>query len=505
MAKIAIVKVRSAHDVEWELPTTAAKLLGWLGQHKLRDHLQATSGQAFMPQLTLPYLAALGQRYNARQGASHTFELIDDRAERIVTDGYDMIWFTCVTPTAPAIYRLADRARARGCPVAIGGIHATMLPDEVAEHADAVILGEGEAVVDALLADFDRDGRLAPRYKGGCDAALDSLALPDWRANPSVVDYAPWVVPVQTSRGCRNACHFCSTTRYQGAARRHRPVQEIVAEIEALREQGVLTPDKVIFFTDNNIVSDSDHRRGVRDTRYARELFEALIPLDVLWVGQGEINVADDAELVELMARSGCFQLLIGFESISGDNLDAVGKPSNNVDHYVEQIAQLQRHGISLIGCFIFGLDHDTPEVFERTARFIERTIDVPQLSILTPFPGTLQYRQMKREGRILHEDWSQYDITHVCYEPKGMSAARLEEGYRWMAQRIFSYPAVIKRALRAATRPLVYQHPQLSFRSRLSSVLAPNLVYRALTRVGRDDIAGTLWQRGRGTQLAAS
>jgi len=496
MARIAIVKVRSAHDVEWNLPPAASRALGLLGQHGLRDHLLATNGQAFMPQLTLPYLAALGQAHNAAQGTRHTFELIDDHEERIHLDGFDMIWFTSVTSTAPAIYRLADAARDRGSRVAIGGIHATIRPDEASQHADAVVIGEAEAAVPAILGDYDRDRRLAPRYEGGRDHELDSLPVPAWRANRLVDDYAPWVIPVQTSRGCKNACYFCSTTRVQGARRRHRPVQEVVDEIRAMQDSGVVTPRKVLFFTDNNIVSDSDHRRGVQDTRYARELFEALIPLNVVWTGQGEISVGDDRELVELMARSGCIQLLIGFESISADNLDALGKPSNDVDAYAEQVAQLQRHGISLIGCLMFGLDHDTPDVFERTARFIDRCIDVPQLTILTPFPGTAQYRQMKREGRILHGDWSQYDITHVVFRPRGMTAEQLEEGYRWLARRTFTYRAVLNRALRAAIRPVVYQHPRMSFRSRFSSVLAPNLVYRALTKVGRRDTGNTLWQR---------
>lgn len=496
MARIAIVKVRSAHDVEWHLPSFAARLLGMLGQKGLRDHLQAATGQAFMPQLTLPYLAALGEAYNETARRDHRFTLIDDRAERIALEGFEMVWFTCVTPTAPATYRLADQARRRGTKVVIGGIHATMLPDEAAGHADAVVLGEGEAIVGQLLADYDRDGRLAPRYRGGCEATLGALPLPRWRGVRGVEDYAPWVLPVQTSRGCRNACHFCSTTRYQGAARRHRPVQEIVDELRALQDQGVLTPEKVVFFTDNNIVSDTDHRHGVRDTRYARQLFEALIPLDILWTGQGEISVADDPELVELLARAGCIQLLVGFESINPANLDAVGKTGNRVESYLERVAQLQRHGVTLTGCFIFGLEHDTPETFAQTGRFIEQAIDIPQLSLLTPFPGTLQYRQMKREQRLLHEDWSQYDITHVVFRPRHMTPAQLEQGYRRLAERTFSYGAVLRRALRAATRPLVYQHPRMSFRSRFSSVLAPNLVYRALTRIGRADPGGTLWQR---------
>lgn len=495
MAKIAIVKVRSAHDVEWELPPRAGRMLDFVGLRQLRRHLEATSGQAFMPQLTLPYLAALGQRYNERQGRSHRFVLIDDHEAKIRLGGYEMVWFTSVSTTAPAVYRLSHRARRAGAVTVIGGIHATLLPDEAGLHADAIALGDGERIVGEILADFDAGAGLRPRYQGGRDTSLEQLPLPRWE-DAQVRDYAPWVVPVQTSRGCRNACHFCSTTRFQGAARRHRPPQEIVDEIKALQERGVLTPEKVIFFTDNNIVSDTDHRRGVRDTRYARSLFEALIPLDVLWVGQGEIGVGDDRELTELMARAGCIKLLVGFESIDDKNLGSVGKHSNDVATYVRQIEMLHRYGISIIGCFIFGLDHDTPDVFARTREFIDRHIEVPQLSMLTPFPGTLQYRQMKREGRILHEDWSQYDITHGVYRPRAMSIDALEAGYRAIARHLYTYPNILRRALRHALRPTAYTHPQMSFKNRLTSVLAPNLVYRTLSSIGRKQDATLLQAR---------
>lgn len=492
MARIAIVKVRSAHDVEWKLPASASRLLGLLRMNQLREHLEATSGQAFMPQLTLPYLAGLGQLYNERQQKSHRFELIDDHYERIDLRGYEMVWFTSVSTTAPAVYRLCQRARREGALTVIGGIHATLLPEEAAQYADAVALGDGERIVGEILADFDRDRALKSRYKGGRDSSLEGLPVPRW-GDAKVRNYAPWVVPLQTSRGCRNACHFCSTTRFQGAKRRHRPPQEIVDEIRALQDQGILTPEKVIFFTDNNIVSDTDHRRDVRDTRYARSLFEALLPLNVLWVGQGELCVGDDAELTELMARSGCIKLLVGIESIDAGNLASVGKYSNDVGSYVKQIETLHDHGISLIGCFIFGLDHDTPQVFPRTREFIDRHIDVPQLTLLTPFPGTLQYRQMKREGRILHEDWSQYDITHGVYRPRAMAVEELEAGYHWIASQLYTYPNILRRALRHALRPTSYTHPQMSFRNRFTSVLAPNLVYRTLTSLGRREEATLL------------
>jgi radical SAM superfamily enzyme YgiQ (UPF0313 family) len=486
MARIAIVKVRSAHDVEWKLSRTAELVLEFPGLGHLRDRLRANMGQPFMSQLTLPYLAALGQQYNERHGTDHRFFLIDDHSKRIGLEGYDMVWFTAVTPTAREVYRLSDRARMAGATTVIGGIHATMMPQEAAAHADAVVLGEGEGAVFQVLADLDV-GQLQPLYNGGRDSCLDNLPLPRWQdAHPA--DLCPWVVPVQTSRGCRNACRFCSTTRYQGGRRRHRPVKEVIDEIRQLQDRGILTEDKTIFFTDNNIVSDSDHRRGIRDTSYSRALFEALQPLGVQWVGQGEIDVAQDLELTGLLARSGCMALLVGFESVQQQNLTAMGKPCNRVETYAEQITTLHQHGIANIGCFIFGLDHDGPDVFEKTWSFIDRYIDVPQITLLTPFPGTALHRRLKREGRLLHEDWSKYDVTHVVFRPMSMSTQQLEQGYHWLVKRTYSTASILKRALRHATRSVDYLHPRMTRVGQFSLVLAPNLIYRSLSNIGRHD-----------------
>jgi radical SAM superfamily enzyme YgiQ (UPF0313 family) len=484
MAKIAIVKVRSPHDLEWSLPGVAGRALSTLGLEDLRRRLEATRGQPFMPQLTLPYLAALGHRHAERTGCEHRFTLIDDRADRIDLEGFDAAWFTAVTPTVIDTYRVSDRARRAGVKTVLGGIHAAALPEEAAPHVDALVLGEAESVVPDLLDDLTAGRGLRPVYRGGNASSLAGLPVPRWR-DSSVEDYCPWIVPVQTSRGCRNACRFCSTTRYQGAARRHRPVEEVVEEIATLRRDGVLTEDKVVFFTDNNIVSDSDHRRGASDTRYARSLFAALEPLGILWIGQGEIGVADDPDLVALMARSGCVNLLVGFETIDQENFSTVGKPCNRVRTFESQIRVLHDHDIALIGCFIVGLDHDGPGVFAPLARFVQDHIDIPQLAVLTPFPGTAFYTRMKREGRLLHTNWSRYDITRVVFEPRGMSSRELDEGYRWLCQKLYSYPAILRRVLGRTLRSAAWRHPALTARGRFSSSIAPNLVYRGLCHFG--------------------
>jgi radical SAM superfamily enzyme YgiQ (UPF0313 family) len=486
MSRIAIVKVRSEHDLEWN-PSRITKLaLKAVGAEGFAERIERTQGLSFMPQLTLPYLAGLGETYNEANGASHSFDLIDEPPGRVDLSGYDMAWLTCGTPQAKATYRVADRVRSMGVTTVIGGIHASMLPEEAALHADSVVIGEGEEAVSELLADFDSGGGLKPRYRSRRRRSLADLPLPRWR-NALVGDYCPWVVPVQTSRGCRNGCNFCSTTRFQGARRRHRPVEDIVAEIRALKEQRILTPEKTIFFTDNNIVWDTDHRKGLKDSTYSRELFEALIPLDIEWVGQGEVGVAEDPSLVRLMAASGCTLLLVGLETLDQKSLAKMGKPCNTVDLYGEWIDFLHRHGIGIIGCFVLGLDDDTPDTFRATEEFIHQWVDVPQISLLTPFPGTALYRQMKREGRLLHEDWSRYDITHLTYRPKNMSPRRVDELYQEMISRVYSYPAMVSRALRYAGRHRVNGPAKSGWIGRFTSILAPNLIYRRLSSVGRE------------------
>lgn len=491
MKRIAIVRVRTPQDLEWEMPPLVGGLLDIMNAGGLLGRIRRTQGQAFMPQLALPYLAALGEAHDRISGTRHEYVLVDAREEDVHLGGTDMAWLTVSTTNALASYRVSDDLRRRGVATVLGGIHPSTLPDEAAAHATSVAVGEGEDIVGRILADFDAGRPLQARYDGVRRPGLDGLPVPLWRS-PMSPDLCPWVVPVQTSRGCRNACSFCSTTRFQGAARRHRPVGEIADEIKALQDAGVLTSDKTVFFTDNNIVSDSNHHRGVRDTRHARELFTVLEPLGITWVGQGEISVADDPDLVDLMARSGCHLLLVGFESLRQEGLLRLGKRSNRVEGYGEAIETLHRHGVALIGCFILGVDGDGPEAIEDTRRFIETWIDVPQVTVLTPFPGTPLHRRMKAEGRLLHEDWARYDITHVNFRPTHMSPEALEEGFGRLTRSIYALPAILRRAVRYATTPTVNGMPRFGRTGRLTSILAPNLVYRRLAGLARSDAGGS-------------
>ncbi len=457
-------------------------------------HIEATEGMAFMPQLTLPYLAALCADYATKAGVPLRIFTVDEKAENLALHDVDLVLFTAGTSNALETYRVSDALRAKGVTTVIGGIHASSLPNEASQHATAIVVGEAEGSLPLLLRDFTA-GTLKDRYDGKLCPDLAGLLVPRWDLARNG-DYCPWIVPVQTSRGCRNACHFCSTTRFQGAKRRHRPVTEIVDEIQTLQEKGILTPDKTVFFTDNNIVSDSDHLHGRIDTTYARSLFASIAPLGIHWVGQGEIGAGNDPELVASMAESGCHLLLVGLESINRVNLKKIGKYANNTD-YVAPIERLHAHGIGLIGCFIMGLDDDGPGVFDETWRFIRAYIDVPQISLLTPYPGTLLHQRMAAAGRLLTTDWSRYDITSVVMQPQHMSGLALEEAYTDLVNKVYAWPEMLRRALRYATRRTCNGGPGFGFRERFTSILAPNMIYRRLSLINRlvtQDLYGTEW-----------
>lgn len=497
--KIAIIKVRGSQDVEFSIPALAEWALPFTGASAMVERMAASRGQVFLPSMVLPYLAALSMQHDGVTGARHEYILIDESEDELRKWDWnvDMAMFTTSTTNCLATYRMADLARSWGVKTVLGGIHPSTLPAEAEPHADAVAIGEAETIIGHIIDDFDA-GTLRARYEGGRAASLAGLPVPAWDLGVTAVtghgvtragttrDYAPWVIPVQTSRGCRNACRFCSTTRYQGADRRHRPVQDIVNEIKALQTAGILTPRDTVFFTDNNIVSDSDHHSGTRDTTYARELFTALTPLGITWVGQGEITVGEDPGLVDLMSKSGCHMLLIGMETIKDDSLAALGKGCMNAAAYGRCLDTLHDHGIANIGCFIMGLDAQDVADFRATEAFIDRYVDVPQISILTPYPGTALYRKMESERRILSRDWSMYDISHVVILPDRMTPAELEDEYAKMLGRVYSWQKMVARAARYALRPTRNGMPAFGPASRFSSVFAPNVVYRSLYQVAR-------------------
>lgn len=374
------------------------------------------------PYLALTTLAAL-----TPDGV--TVRLIDENVEDLDWQALpDLVGISLMTPLAPRAYEIAAAYRQRGVPVVLGGIHATMMPEEAANHADAVVVGEAELLWPQVVADA-LDGKLQPLYRANGYPLLAHLPIPRRELLRRKAYF--FVNTVQTTRGCPFDCEFCSVTQFFGNTYRLRPIDEVEGEIQNLE-------GRFVFFVDDNIIGDGN---------YARELFQRLAPYRLKWASQASITIAKDGELLNLARRSGCMGLFIGFESLSQQTLQAMGKSFNRVNAYRDRIKRIHDHGIGIQGSFIFGNDGDTPAVFDDTVRFTtENRLDAALFSILTPFPGTRLYYKMCSEGRILSQDWSRYDMNHVVFQPRGMSPQQLQEGFDWAYRRLYSWSSITRR-----------------------------------------------------------
>lgn len=385
--------------------------------------------------LTLPTLVSL-----IPAEIEHDVRLIDEGIEDIPLDlNCDLIGITVITGTAPRSYWLADQFRARGIKVILGGPHVTLAPEDAAPHADAIVTGYAEESWPRLLRDFCR-GRLAPRYSQVANLSL--AGLPPVRRDLVPRRHYVTTAVFEATRGCGHDCDFCVVPTAWGRRQLQKPVGEIIDDI---RRSGA----RRLIFIDLNLVSDRE---------YAARLFEALAPLNVHWYGLATTLLGKDQGLLDLCARSGCRGLLLGLESISMGGLREVHKGFNDPAAFKELIANLHHHGIAVQGAFVFGLDHDTPQVFARTAEFaVDARIDLPRFAVLTPFPGTPLFRRLDNEGRILTKNWELYDGQHVVFQPKQMSPEALMRGTEAAWKASYRYRSIAKRIWRSpASRSIV-------------------------------------------------
>nr|WP_275116234.1 cobalamin-dependent protein [Aliiroseovarius subalbicans] len=381
--------------------------------------------------LTLTTLTAL-----APAELNIDFTLIDEGIEDLPDHiDADLVGMTVITGTAPRAYALAAKLRTRGIPVVLGGPHVTLMPDEAAANADAIVVGYAETSWPRLLRDFAA-GAMRARYDQGADFSLDTPVTPD-RNRLNKKHYITQAV-FEATRACAHACEFCVVPSAWGRKQYQKPVAHVVQDIQTWGA-------KRNIFLDLNLISDR---------KYARKLFTALIPLNIRWFGLVTSLIGRDPELMQLMARSGCSGVLIGFESISQTALGGMKKGFNDPDLYANLIDDLHRLNILIYGCFVFGQDEDTPDVFDRTADFAVQTgIDLPRFAIQTPFPGTPLYTRLADEGRILTRDWELYDGQHVVFQPKAMSVAELQEGHVRAWQKVYSAPNIARRLAHSRTQ----------------------------------------------------
>jgi len=361
--------------------------------------------------------------------------IIDEGVDDIPDDlEADLVGISAITGTAPRAYEIAARLRSRGVKVVIGGVHPTLMPEEAMANADSTVVGYAEESWPALLRDFAA-GRMARRYDQSPTLSLANLPFPQRELfDTSLVNVAH---TLEATRGCIYQCEFCVVPAAWGKPLQ-KPVADVVADIRQMRA-------KRLIFLDLNLIADS---------AYAKELFTALIPLKVQWGGLATMTIAWDDELLDLAARSGCRGLLIGFESLNQASLLETKKAFNMRRSYYEVVRKIRERKIALMGCFVFGFDHDSIATFDETVDFVlESKMDLPRYAIAVPFPGTALYKRLKAEGRITTENWSLYDGQHVVFEPKLMSPGDLLERTRKAWKKTYSYRSIVRRLAGSRTR----------------------------------------------------
>lgn len=382
---------------------------------------------ASLPSLGLLYLAAaMPPGHELRY-----FEAESDRKEPDEVYSCDLVAISTFSAQVLEAYAIADRLREAGVRVAMGGLHVSVRPDEAARHADYVLCGEGEAAWPAVVE--AAEARALPRVFDAKDfAAVDVAALPVPRYD--LLGGRPYNrFTVQTSRGCPWRCDFCASTVMLARSYRKRPVAGVVRDIRAIMSRW---DRPFIEFADDNTFVDRE---------WGKELCRALAPLRLKWFTETDISVADDLELLDLMAEAGCRQVLIGLESPGATALEGVEMHANfkarRAARYAPALRRIQSRGITVNGCFILGLDEHGPEVF---AQVLEYARDIPlydvQITILTPFPGTPLYDRLLAEGRLIEpERWDLCTLFDVNYRPRRMSVEDLRGGIRWLTERLYS------------------------------------------------------------------
>lgn len=346
-------------------------------------------------------------------------------------DDVDLVGLSLMTARATRGYEIADEYRKRGVPVVFGGSHPTLVPEESMEHADAIVMGEAELTWNELLEDA-RKGSLKKVYQSPRWVDMDEVPIPRRDLLSPKATFG--AVSIQATRGCPFDCNFCTVTKFFGGSYRYRSIDLVIQEVE----QEVARGKRTFFFVDDNIIANR---------RYAKALFERLIPLKIKWGGQASITAAKDPEVLALAGKSGCLALFIGIESISKETLHNAHKDFNNPEKYAENFKKYHDNGITILAGMIFGFDTDDESVFERTVEFlVKHRIGLANFGILTPLPGTDVYTQLNTEGRIFERTWSKYTASQVVFYPKQMSPERLKEGHVWAKNEFYSLSSLARR-----------------------------------------------------------
>jgi radical SAM superfamily enzyme YgiQ (UPF0313 family) len=398
----------------------------WIG-HGRYGFFDKTLLTAFsiLPTLQARQLAAVTPR-------QHMVRVVNERYEPVDVHGaYDVVLINYTTPTAPRAYELADAFRARHIPVVLSGIHASAVPEEAKEHADAVLLGRGEPVWPAVLEDIEHH-RLKSFYEPV--SFQTSPSLPETR-----VELPGFVLTgaVEATRGCPYQCDFCPETHLSNRQPFFkRPVEDVVREVRGI-------PQRTVMFYDGTLTTDGE---------YARELFVHLRGTRKRFLFNGNVDMlAGDPELVRLSRQAGGLAWFVGFESVSKSSLESYHKRTNRVDEYKRAVENIHANRMAAFGSFMFGADTETPEIFSQTLRIVDDLgLDVVDFCILTPLPGTPLFQRLDAEHRILTKDWSCYTLNQVVFKPKNMTPDQLLNGTQQAFASFYSPAQTMKRLSRS-------------------------------------------------------
>jgi radical SAM superfamily enzyme YgiQ (UPF0313 family) len=358
----------------------------------------------------------------------------DDRMELIPYDEpTDAVAISIETYTAKRAYQIASEYRKRNIPVVLGGFHATLLPEEAERYGDAIVIGEAEGIWPTVVDDL-RHGCLKKRYQSKERLPMDNIKVD--RSIFRGKGYLP-IGLIETGRGCRFPCNFCSIQTFFERSYRRRPVEHVINDLKDLRKE-----KRVFFFVDDNFAGD---------IKAAKEFMRAITPLKVRWITQMSINAAHDEEFLHLLHTSGCVGVLIGFESLDEANLKLMNKGFNLMKGgFKNALANLRRYQIRIYATFVFGYQNDVEETFRKTVEFaINERFYIAAFNHLTPFPGTPLYKQMQADDELHYEAWwldDRYRYNDVPFNPKQLSSEDITRLCVESRREFYSWKSIIKR-----------------------------------------------------------
>lgn len=382
--------------------------------------------------LTLPYLAGLFGRHAE---VAIRDELLDPAPEPEDLAGhYDLVALSVMGAALPRGLAYADRLRAAGLRVVIGGPTASAYPERVEGHVDSLVRGDGEGLVDELMEDLAA-GRLKPVYQHDAVPDLSDTPVPRYDLVPR--GRVGFYFPVEASRGCPVGCRFCLTSHQAGQRQRRKPIAHVVRDVQALKDLGIHR----VTFTDDNPAASRE---------YFRELIDAMARLEVEWITNVTADVAEDEELLRKLHAAGCETLSIGFETVEQDSLDGVGKGKRcDSGRYPEIVRKIHDAGLQVLAMMVVGFDHDTPETFDSIRNFVVGSqVDMAVFHVLTPTQGTPFYQEVEEQGRLLTMELEDYSAERAVFQPKGMTPEELDQGFWRLYREVYSPGNIARRLL---------------------------------------------------------